>query len=252
MDSLTITIIFIVLSTVIGAFVKGRMRDRCLLDFVGNSVNIELKDGKVIWGFLQLEATGLELKYKEPYLDKKDNHIETSFVLYKNEYSNIQCIVRYFDDLDEKNRKKRSRSLNLVNNQKGLMRIKKKVRNFFATVKDSIVEVVNLLMGRMGQIAPIGRVVSGQDKYVSQMQQGILSSLNTSYEPLLEKHLGKKVILKLSKAGNMLEYSGVLKGYSAEFLEIMDVAYSYSEQQKPRKADIVIPRSVGAVRHLGE
>jgi len=252
MDSLTITIIFIVLSTIIGAFVKGRMRDRCLLDFVGNLVNIELKDGKVIWGLLQLEATGLELKYKEPYLDKKDNHIETSFVFYKNEYSNIQCIVRYFDDLEEENKKKRIRSLSLINNQKGLMKFKKRIRNFFATVKDSIVEVVNLLMGRMGQIAPIGRVVSGQDKYVSQMQQGMLSSLNTSYEPLLEKYLGKKVILKLSKAGNMLEYTGILKGYTAEFLELMDIDYSSPDQEEPRKADIVILRSVGIIRHLGE
>ncbi len=48
MDSLTITIIFIILSTVIGAFIKGRMRDKCLLDFAKDLVNIELTGGKVI------------------------------------------------------------------------------------------------------------------------------------------------------------------------------------------------------------
>lgn len=252
MDSLTITIIFIILSTVIGAFVKGRMRDKCLLGFKGYLVNIELKDGKVIWGVLQIESTGLELKYKEPYLDKTDNHIETSFILYKSEYSNIHCISRFLDEQDSKNSKKRNRLLKRILSRKGLRSLKRKIRNFFATVRDSVLEVANLLMGKVKQITPMGKVLSGQDKYVSQMQAGVISSLNTSYEPLLEKHLGKKVILKLSKGGNMIEYAGILRGYTAEFLELMDVSYSLSDQKQESKADIIVLRSVGVIRHLGE
>lgn len=76
--------------------------------------------------------------------------------------------------------------------------------------------------------------------------------MNTSYEPLLEKYLGKKVILKLSRGGKMIEYSGVLKGYTAEFLELMDVDYSVSDQNKERKVDILVLRTVGIIRHLGE
>ena len=252
MDSLTITIIFIILSTIIGAFIKGRRRDKCLLNFDGDLVNIELKDGKVIWGVLRLEATGLELKYKEPYLDKGDNHIETSFILYKDEYPNIQCVVRFLDDLDDKGKKKRARSLSSVYYRKGLIRIKSKIRNFFATIRDSIMEVVNLLIGRARQITPMGRVLSGRDKYVSEMQAGVLSSLNTTFEPLVEKHLGKKVILKLSRQGKTIEYAGMLKGYTAEFIELMDLAYRSPGQEQVRKADIIVPRSIGLIRHLGE
>ena len=252
MDSLTITIIFIILSTLIGAFIKGRMRDKCLLNFQGDLVNIELKDGKVVWGVLRLEATGLELEYKEPYLDKNDNHVETSFVLYKNEYLNIQCIARFLEDLDDKKKSQRTRFLNRIYHQKGLVRISRKIRNLFATVRDSVMEVVNLLIGRAKQISPMGGVLSSQDKYVSQMQTGVLSSLNTSFEPLIEKHIGKRVILQLSREGKIIEYSGILKGYTAEFLELMDLAYRSSEKEEARKADIVVPRSIGLVRHLGE
>ena len=74
MDSLTVTIIFIALSTIIGAFIKGRMRDKCLLDFMDDLINVELKGGKVTWGILRLEATGFELKYQKPYIDKNHNH----------------------------------------------------------------------------------------------------------------------------------------------------------------------------------
>lgn len=252
MDSLTITIIFIILSTVIGAFVKGRMRDRCLLDFKGYLVNIELKDGKAIWGVLQIEATGLELTYKEPYLDKADNHIETSFVLYKNEYANIHCILRFLDEQDGENRNKRDRLFKHALSRRGLHTLKRKIRNFFATVKDSILEVANLLMGRVKQVAPVGKVLGGQDKYVSQIQSETMAVLNTSYEPLLEKYMGKKVILKLSRGGKMIEYAGILKDYTADFLELMDIDYSLSDQNKEGKADMVVPRSVGVIRHLGE
>ena len=252
MDSLTITIVFIILSTVIGAFIKGRMRDKCLIDFVDDLVNIELKDGKVVWGSLRLEATGLELKYKEHYLNKNNNHIEISFVLYKNEYPNIQCITRFYDDLSDKNKKKRDRSLNCIYHQKGLGRMKRNIRNFFATVKDSIMEVANLLIGKAKQIAPMSKVLSSQDKYVSQMQTGALSSLNTSFEPLLEKHIGKKVILQLSREGKIIEYLGILKGYTAQFLELIDVAYCSPGQEKARKADILVPRAMGVIRHLSE
>ncbi len=252
MDSLTITIIFIILSTVIGAFIKGRMRDKCLIDFVNDLVNIELKDGKVVWGFLRLEATGLELKYKERYLNKNNNYTEASFVLYKNEYPNIQCITRFLDDLGDKNKKKRDRSLNCIYHQKRLGRMKRNIRNFFATVKDSIMEVANLLIGKAKQIAPMGKVLSSQDKYVSQMQTGVFSSLNTSFEPLLEKHIGKKVILQLSREGKIIEYLGILKGYTAQFLELIDVAYRSPRQEKARIADILVPRATGIIRHLSE
>lgn len=161
MDSLTITIIFIILSTLIGAFIKGRMRDGCLLDFEGYLVNVELKDAKTIWGVLQIESTGLELKYKEAYLDKADNHIETSFVIYKREYPNIHCISRFLDDQDSERREKRDRLLKHILSRKGLRTLKRKIRNFFATVRDSVLEVANLLIGKVKQVAPVGKVLSG-------------------------------------------------------------------------------------------
>ncbi|MFC1621749.1 hypothetical protein ACFL2G_05565, partial [Candidatus Omnitrophota bacterium] len=147
---------------------------------------------------------------------------------------------------------KRTRFLNRIYHQpKGLMIIKRKIRNFFATVRDSVMEVVNLLMGRVKQMSGMGRVLSSQDKYVSQMQAGVFSSLNTSFEPLLEKHMGKKVILQLSRGEKIVEHAGILKGYTAEFLELMDMDYRFSEQEALRKADIIVLRSVGIIGHLG-
>jgi hypothetical protein len=64
--------------------------------------------------------------------------------------------------------------------------------------------------------------------------------------------IGKRVVLELSKAGKIFEYPGVLKDYTAEFIEVMDVDYRTKEDQPARKADMVILRKYGIIRHLGE
>jgi len=113
-------------------------------------------------------------------------------------------------------------------------------------------EVLNLLITQAKKATPAGTVLTSQDKYVSQMKQELISSVGTSYEPLLERYIGRKVVLELIKGDKMFEYSGVLKDYTAEFIEIMDVDYKAQEDEPVRKADIVVPRKYGVIRHLGE
>ena len=45
-DTFAITIIFIVLSTVVAAFFRGRSRDKCLKDFSNNVVTVEKRQQK--------------------------------------------------------------------------------------------------------------------------------------------------------------------------------------------------------------
>jgi len=44
----------------------------------------------------------------------------------------------------------------------------------------------------------------------------------------------------------------VLKDYTSEFIEFMNIDYSINQNAAPRKADVVVRRSCGIVRHLGE
>jgi hypothetical protein len=84
------------------------------------------------------------------------------------------------------------------------------------------------------------------------MKQELMGSAGTSFEPLLERYIGHKVVLELIKADKILEYCGVLKEYTADFIEIMDVNYAVKEGQPTRKADLVTPRKHGVIRHLAE
>jgi hypothetical protein len=149
-----LTIIFIILATGVGAFVRRRTKDKCLKDFRDNMVTLEDTSGKAIWGRLNVENTGLEFVYANKHKDKQ-GHDETSYILYKYEYPNIGALIRYHDQLSEKNKKRRMRELKRTYHPTFLRRLKRKTQNVFKTVRDSVMEVMNLVISqakKSGQI----------------------------------------------------------------------------------------------------
>ena len=251
-DSATaITILFIIFAAGIGAFVRKRSRDKCLRDFEHNMVTLEQRSGKTIWGRLRVENTGLEFVYPEKHKDE-EGHDETSYILYKYEYPDIAAVIRFHDDLSEENKRAREKELKRTYHPGPWRRLKRRILNVFRTVRDSIVEIINLLISQAKKATPAGKVLSSQDKYVSQMKQELMASAGTSFEPLLERYIGHKVVLEMARGDKIFEYCGVLKEYTAEFIEIMDVNYAAKLGQPARTADLVVPRKYGLVRHLGE
>ena len=247
----TITIVFIVVAAGVAAFVRRKSRDKCLRDFEHNMVTLEETSGKTVWGKLRVENTGLEFVYPQKHKDE-DGHDEASYILYKYEYPNIGAVVRFHDELSESNKKNREKELKRTYHPGPVRRLKRKIRNIFKTVRDSMVEIVNLLISQAKKASPAGKMLTSQDKYVSQMKQELMGSVGTSFEPLLERYIGHKVVLELIKGDKVFEYCGVLKDYTAEFAEIMDVDYRMKQDQPARKADLVVPRKLGVIRHLAE
>ncbi len=250
-DTFAITIIFIILSTVVAAFVRRKSRDKCLKDFLNDLITLEEITGKIICGKLRVENTGLEFIYPTNHKDENGDD-ETSFILYKYEYPNIQALIRYHDELSEDAKKEREKELKRTYHPRALRKLKRKIQNIFKTVKDSVMEVVNLLISQAKRTTPAAAVLTSQDKHISQIQKDFVGSMGTSFEPLLERYIGHRVVLELIKGDKIFKYSGVLKDYTAEFIEIMDIDYTVKEDQPDRKADLVVPRKYGVVRHLGE
>ena len=246
-----ITIIFIILAAGVGAFIRKRSRDKCLRDFEQNMVTLEDTAGKKIWGKLRVENTGLEFVYPQKQKDP-DGHEEASYILYKYEYPRIGAVARFHDELSDRNKKGREKELKRTYHPGFWRRLKRRVLNVFRTVRDSVVEIVNLLISQAKKATPAGKVLTSQDKYVTQMKKELAGSVGASYEPLLERYIGHRVVLEMSKGDKLDKYWGVLKDYTAEFVEIMDVDYQVNETAPVRKADLVVPRKYSVVRHLGE
>ena len=214
-------------------------------------VTLEAKSGKTIWGTLRVENTGLEFVYPEKHKDQQ-GHDEASYILYKYEYPDIQAVIRFHDDLSEPHKKEREKELKKTYHPGPWRRSKRRILNVFRTIRDSVVEIINLLVSQAKKATPAGKVLASQDKYVTQMKQEMVDATGTSFEPLLERYIGHKVVLEMIKADKVFEHCGVLKEYTAEFVEIMDVDYTVKEDQPAQKADLVIPRKHGLIRHLAE
>lgn len=246
-----LTIIFIALSTVVGAFIKGRRKDKCLKAFRGFIITLEDASGKRTWGRLNVEATGMELIYTQAH-DDTDGHIESSYLLYKYEYGNISALIRYHDYLSEENLKRRDAELKKTYHPGWLRRFIRKTVNIFKTIRDSIMEVSNVLLSQAKKTTGAGTVLQTQDKYVTQMKNEVIGSADTAYEPLLEKHIGHRVVTEFLHNEQPVEMTGVLKDYTADFIELLDVEYWTGKEEERKKADIILPRKRAVVRHSAE
>ncbi len=249
-DTFAITIGLITFFTVVAAFIKGRCRDKCLKDFSHDPVILEEASGCKIKGTLRVENTGFEIVYEKGFRTDK-GHLETSYLMYKKEYPNILVLKRRYDELDGKGKKLRDKELAKVYHPGIMRRLKRKVQNVFKTVRDSTIDVINVFIGQAKKIASVGAVMNSQEKYVSKLRQEMVSTIGTAYEPLLERYIGHKVIFHVINGDVTSEHEGVLKEYTAEFIEIMDTDYPV-DGESLKGVDMVIPRAYGIVRHSGE
>ncbi|MBM3942507.1 MAG: hypothetical protein FJ316_06235 [SAR202 cluster bacterium] len=85
----------------------------------------------------------------------------------------------------------------------------------------------------------------------TQQRVAATSIAGTSYDPLLERHIGTMVVVEVTSAdGTVDEYIGIFKEYSTQFLEVMDV--HVHEGESSRMCDLIVPRAHSVVRHSAE
>lgn len=211
-------------------------------DFHNQPVVLRLKEAQELEGNLSVESSGLELTFNKDYSDR---HNRSSYLLYKNEYPNIIGIVRRCSLLNAEQNEARSRYVN-TNYYTTLRRSSlRRLRNLFNTFRDSFLEAASLLIGQIskGGIAP--QALGGQQKYMGKIKEEVIGSLGRAYDPLLEKHIGQRVIVIEKSGEESKECTGVFKEYTQSFLEILDI-----DLEGLGKVDIVFPRATATVRFL--
>jgi hypothetical protein len=106
-------------------------------------------------------------------------------------------------------------------------------------------------MTRAKTANPALAAVASQQKSVKRFEKGVAGYLGRSYDPILEKHIGKWVVLEITtNEEEVQEYAGIFKDYSRQFLQVMDVSYLDGDQT--RLCDIIAPRAHATIRHGAE
>ena len=194
--SFIITICVIFGASLVGAWLRSRRRDACLVSFSDFHVTLETIDGHRVWGVLDVLPTGLELHYRSAVQD--DHHLESSYILYGNEFEQIQTIFRYADDLSSEKQKQRAKAIKQSFHLRPLHKLGRKMRNFVSTASASLNDILGMAIGRARK--PAGRFI------------------DENSETHL-KQLGDSVI----------GHVGIFKEYTRDFHEILDVQFPCQE-----------------------
>jgi len=250
LDATTIAILFIILSALVAVVLRKVKKDKCLKDFRDDIVTLELLNGQQYRGEMKMKSSGLQFNYPE-LIEGEYNLKFLSFLLYKNEFPDIQAVVRYHRDLTEAGRELRKKDFQRTFQPSRWRRIRRSILNFLKIIKDAVIEIINMMTSHLSKTTPVGAAMSSNDSQVNKMKNEVYGLVETSYEPLLEDYIGERVILELKRGNDWVKYNGVLKDYTAEFIELIDVDYAPEEKGKI-DADLIVLRKYGVVRNLSE
>ncbi|MFN3981556.1 MAG: tetratricopeptide repeat protein [Caldilinea sp.] len=241
--TLLATIGLIFLATLIGAYLRARRRDPCLKAFINYVVTIERIDGKVIWGKLELASSGLELRYTDAVHD--DNHIESSYILYAEEFGRIEAIYRYIDELDKKTLERRRNDLKWALHPGLLRRAFRHVRNFISLASESLSEVIGVIIG--GLRKPAGRYITETgEAHLRELGSTFIGSVGGGYDPLLERFVGQKMVFEVMEDDEVHEHVGVFAAYSPDFFEILDVQFPQKQVMSVERERAVVAEQIEA------
>jgi len=97
----------------------------------------------------------------------------------------------------------------------------RRTRNFVNTALDSLNEALAILLGRARPLA--GQLPAAGQTHLKGLTKNILGYVGTSYDPLLERLVGVQSVVEVRHDGGIYEFVGVLRDYSPDFLELLDV-----------------------------
>ena len=310
MNSLTITILAIILSTLIAGFVRRNAKDKCIKDFKNNNITLLTIDNKYVTGRMIVEGTGLEFVFTNNQSEKaksgkrtdnakqkarhddSENSDDTqtlgecdennedaredsanlaevveagkglaceksgklySYILYKTEFVRIAALIRYHKNLSEKDKIARKKDIDRTYHPSRLRRLKRRFMNMLKMLKDAMMEIFTVLTGHISTKPNISqRITATEINQTTKIQKELVNVIDAAYDPLLEKYIGNLVILEFNFNNTLHTFKGILKEYTSEFIELLDILIKTEYDDEATSADIIVPRKLAVIRGVGE
>lgn len=230
MDNFLISSLIIIFFTaLIGSYMQRRRRESVLKELEGYHITVKFKDGKKVWGKFRLYPRGMELLFSRPYLNSH-NHKITSFIVYPGEMEHLQALFRYHDELTPENKERRLEEVHAAKHPGILTRIGRTLTNFLSAFHDAIDESLGILINRV-KATTANPVLKTSDKKLRQLGSSALNIVDYSaWDPILEQYLFKNVVMEIVDTdGKVVEYSGVLKDYSSDWMAVLDCEIDTTE-----------------------
>lgn len=248
-NALLLTLLLIFGGAFLTAFLRSRVKDRCLKHFHGYHVNIETID-KRTWGKMEVYSAGMELIYDTPH-DDDDGHQEFSSVFFQNDLGDLTTIYRFKDELTEEAQRQREREVARSWNPGFFSRWSRRCWNVLSMFRDACIEAMGAVVAQMKKRSG-GAVMTQQGGRIEGTGKTLIQEAsNNAYEPILERQIGKRVVVEYRKS-DPVEIVGILREYSDQYLELLDAALPKESSDHGKELDLILPRRIAVVRHRAQ
>lgn len=232
-NALALTILFIFLTALVTVILSQRRRDKCLKFFHDHHVSYLTQAGKCIWGDLVVLSKGLEVVFDAPYRTARGFH-KTSVLLYESDMAQTLAIFRHVPSLDARQQQARERQIKMTFNPNLPRRMIRRIRNVLNMLRDAFSKAMSALIGAWAQTSKT-TIVTTQKAGIEEIGQTILGVAGNAYEPLLERHIGKPVVLQIqapaSEDKKPIELPGYLADYSDTHVAVLNVEHVATQTQ---------------------
>jgi hypothetical protein len=228
------SVLLIFVLTVVGALIRMRQRDKCLKLFAGHHVTYVPLGGRPVWGDLVVASSGLEVLFDAPGVTGR-GLMKTSTLLFPRDLARCLALCRSVHGLTDEERRSRERQIRRSFNPGPLRRLFRWVRNIINTIRDAFTRSLNVVIGRVMRTSPVAADVQVERGGITEVGATVFGALGNAYEPLLERHIGKPVILELNCSGQaapsapgsappvLIELPGYLVDYTERFLAVFNI-----------------------------
>tara|TARA_B100002019_G_scaffold60321_1_gene51694 strand:- start:1458 stop:2237 length:780 start_codon:yes stop_codon:yes gene_type:complete len=253
--SFWIPILFLFLSALIGTILKRCSSDNCLKKFDGSKVFIN-SNGGFHEGILHVYAHGLELEFSK--LDKKNLNNAKSLIIHQNEVKQIPFLFRVAPAFDTKQGVRWQRELNSIQHPSPWQKFCRLSLNFYNILRDVFGQAANTILGAVTKDNNFTKAKEA-DKSIKSIGNDLTSLIPNAWEPVLEKHRGKEIIVERKDKNEILNERGILEDYSAQFLLLRNVKFEnckfceiekFDKSNSENQIDILYARNLTIVRNI--
>lgn len=232
-NSFSLALIFIFLVAIIGAVVRMRQRDKCLKLLRRHHVTYLATTGRIVWGDLHVYNQGLELAFDAPY-QTREGVIKTSELIYESKLAECLAVCRSHNALTAREQRGRQRQVRRSFNPGIVRRTRRHIINFVNMIRDAVARAFSTVLGHLAATRPGSAVLTQQRTGLDQIGQTLLGAVARAYEPMLEKHIGRPVVLTMVNPADdkkrRLELPGYLVDYSDKYVAVFNVSHDPLEQ----------------------
>jgi small nuclear ribonucleoprotein (snRNP)-like protein len=241
-----VPMVLVFVTATVAAIAARRKRDRCLKFLNFEKVLILLNSNKWLWGKLTVFPHTMELVYDAVEQDGK-----ASYILYQSEIDQIKKIIQPTPNAGTPEFDAWRAEVDRIANPSAFRQLRRYLWNAFNTLRDAISQSLSLLLGTLKTKTPMGKI-SSADKRAGEIGNTLISSVPNAYEPVLEKYLGKTVVVEMLEGDTVEEFTGLLQEYSGAYLLLRNVHLEPdvdTGKPLPERFDVVFPRRRALVRH---